>query len=219
MAKLRFEPTSVASLVAQTVKNPLAIQETRVWSLGQEDPLEKGMANHSTILAWRIPWTEEPRRLYSSWDHKELDTTERLTLSLHFFQCSFYSLLSEAYSIKTRTRKRVTSTWFINFCEVILSTAIPSLLWTHKSCASSDNGSFSHSSSSGHSIQFSSVAQSCPALWNPKDCSTPGFPVHHQLLELTQTHVHQIGDAIQSSHPLLSPSPPAFNLSQHQGLF
>ena len=87
------------------------------------------MANHSTLLAWRIPWTEEPRRLYSSWDHKELDTTERLTLSLHFFQHSLYSLLSEAYSIKkTRTRKRVTSTWFINFCEVILSTAIPSLL-------------------------------------------------------------------------------------------
>ena len=51
------------------------------------------------------------------------------------------------------------------------------------------------------------------------DCSTPGFPVHHQLLEPTQTHVHRIGDAIQPSHPLSSPSPPAFNLSQHQGLF
>ena len=51
------------------------------------------------------------------------------------------------------------------------------------------------------------------------DCSTPGFPVHHQLLKLAQTHVHWVGDAIQPSHPLLSPSPPAFNLSQHQGLF
>ena len=51
------------------------------------------------------------------------------------------------------------------------------------------------------------------------DCSTPGLPVHHQLLEFTQTHVHRLGDAIQPSHPLLSPSPPAFNLSQHQGLF
>ena len=51
------------------------------------------------------------------------------------------------------------------------------------------------------------------------DCSIPGFPVHHQLSELAQTHVHQIGDAIQPSHPLLSPSPPAFNLYQHQGLF
>ena len=69
------------------------------------------------------------------------------------------------------------------------------------------------------SCQFSSVTQSCPTLCNPMDCSTPGFPVHHQLPELTQTHVHCIGDAIQPSHPLSSPSPPAFSLSQHQGLF
>ena len=69
------------------------------------------------------------------------------------------------------------------------------------------------------SVQFSSVAQSCPkTLCNPMDCSTPGFPVHHQLLKLTQTHVHRVGDAIQPSHPLSSPFPPAFNLSQHQGL-
>ena len=67
-------------------------------------------------------------------------------------------------------------------------------------------------------IQFSSVAQSCPTLCDPLDCSTPGFPVLHQLLELAQTHVRQVGDAIQPSHPLLSPSPPALNLSQHQGL-
>ena len=66
--------------------------------------------------------------------------------------------------------------------------------------------------------QFSSDAQSCPTLCDPMNCSTPGFPVHHQLLELTQTQVHQVGDAIQPSHPLLSPSP-ALNLSQHQGLF
>ena len=64
-----------------------------------------------------------------------------------------------------------------------------------------------------------SVAQSCPNLCNPMDCSTSGFPVIHYLLELAQTHVHWVGDAIQPSHPLLSLSPPAFNLSQHQGLF
>ena len=69
------------------------------------------------------------------------------------------------------------------------------------------------------SNQFSSVAQSCPTLCNPMDCSMPGFPIHHQLPELSQTHVHWVGDAIQSSHPLSSPSSPAFNLSQHQGLF
>ena len=68
-------------------------------------------------------------------------------------------------------------------------------------------------------IQFSSVAQSCLTLFNPMNHSTPGLPVHHQLLEFTQTHVNWVGDAIQPSHPLSSPSSPAFNLSQHQGLF
>ena len=67
--------------------------------------------------------------------------------------------------------------------------------------------------------QFGSVTQLCPTLCDPMDCSTPGFPVHHQFPELTQTHVHQVGDAIQPSHPLSSPSSPTFNLSQHQGLF
>ena len=70
-----------------------------------------------------------------------------------------------------------------------------------------------------YSVQFSSVAQLCPILWDPMDCSMPGFPVHHQLPELTQIHVHWVSDAIQPSHPLSSPSPPVFNLSQHQGLF
>ena len=65
----------------------------------------------------------------------------------------------------------------------------------------------------------SSVSQSCLNLCDPMDCSMPGFPVHHQLLELTQTHVHWVGDATQPSHPLSSPSPPTFDLSQHQGLF
>ena len=66
---------------------------------------------------------------------------------------------------------------------------------------------------------FSSVPQSYPTLCDPMNCSTPGLPVHHQLPEFTQTHVHRVGDAIQPSHPLLSPSPPASNPSQHQGLF
>ena len=67
--------------------------------------------------------------------------------------------------------------------------------------------------------QFSSVAHSCLTLCDPMDCSTPGFPVHHQLPEFAQTHVHQGSDAIQPPHYLSFPSPPAFNLSQHQGLF
>ena len=69
------------------------------------------------------------------------------------------------------------------------------------------------------SVQFSSVAQSCLTLCDPRHCSKPGFPVHHQLPECTQTHVHPVGDVIQPSHPLSSLSPPAFNLSQHQFFF
>ena len=69
------------------------------------------------------------------------------------------------------------------------------------------------------SVQFSSVIQSCLTLCDPMNHSTPGLPVHHQLLEFTQTHVHQVGDAIQSPHHLLSPSPPAPNPSKPQGLF
>ena len=68
------------------------------------------------------------------------------------------------------------------------------------------------------SVQFISVTQSCPSLRDPMNCSNPGLPVHHQLPEFTQTHVHRVGDAIQPSHPLSSPSPPAPNPSQHQSL-
>ena len=69
-----------------------------------------------------------------------------------------------------------------------------------------------------YSVQFSSVTQSCPTLCDPMNRSTPGLPVHHQLPEFTQTHVQRVRDAIQLSHPLLSPSPPAPNPSQHQSV-
>ena len=69
------------------------------------------------------------------------------------------------------------------------------------------------------SVQFSSVAQLCPTLCDPMVCSMPGLPVYHPLPEFTQTHVHWVGDAIQPSYPLSSPSPPTLNFSQHQGLF
>ena len=70
-----------------------------------------------------------------------------------------------------------------------------------------------------HSVQFSSVAQLCTTLCDPMNHSMPDLPIHHQLPEFTQTHVHRVSDAIQPSHPLLSPSPPAPNPSQHEGLF
>ena len=83
----------------------------------------------------------------------------------------------------------------------------PSLLLLPPSLAHSDLATLA---------SFSSVAQSCPTLCEPMDCSTPGLPVHHQLQELTQTHVHRVGDTIQPSHALSSPSLPAFNLQTHQ---
>ena len=79
---------------------------------------------------------------------------------------------------------------------------------------------YQHSKSARFSsVQFSSATQPCPTLCDPMNCSMPGLPVHHKLPEFTQTHVHRVSDAIQLSHPLLSPSPPAPNPSQHQGLF
>ena len=138
------------------------MQQTWVWSLGWEELLEDEVATHSSILAWRIPWTEEPGGLQSTGPQSQ---TQLKRLSTH-------------------------------------ACIITSYIW-----GLSDNH------------QFSSVAQSCLTLCNPMDCSIPGFPVHHQLLEPIQTHAHWVGDAIQPSHPLSSPSSPAFNLSQHQGLF
>ena len=85
------------------------------------------------------------------------------------------------------------------------------VLWTPKHCFNDYHGS--------GSLQFSSVAQSCLTLCDPMNHNTLGLPVHHQLLKFTQTDVHRVGDAIQPSHPLSSPSPPAPNPSQHQGLF
>ena len=80
-SKLKAQVLSGASLVTQMVKNPPAMQETQVGSLGQEDPLEEGMATHSSFLAWRIPWTEQSG-CYIPWGHRELDMTEQLILQM-----------------------------------------------------------------------------------------------------------------------------------------
>ena len=105
----------------------------------------------------------------------------------------------------------------------VLSKALYSLLVSGSmvvTCDSTKQTPHVFSSSKGFSrVQFSSVAQSCLTLCNPMNCSTPGLPVHHQLLEFTQTQVHKVGIAIQPSHLLSSPSPPARNPSQHQSLF
>ena len=91
---------------------------------------------------------------------------------------------------------------------------------THPLATFSETGKFSPAKGLAQiQTQFSSVIQSSPTLCDPMDCSMPGLPVHQQLPELTQTHVHRVGDAIQPSHPLSSSSPPALNLPQHQRLF
>ena len=95
----------------------------------------------------------------------------------------------------------------------------PFSLWTSFRGRTSINKRERERGGEQEKIQFSSAAQSCLTLCDPMGYSMPGFPVHHQLLELAQTHVHQVGDATQPSHPLSSPSPAAFNPSQHQGLF
>jgi len=125
--------------------------------------LEKEMATHSSVLAWRIPGMGEPRGLPSMGSHRVRHDWSDLAAAAAVFQ--------------------------------YLLNQLPA------------------------SVLFSSVTQSCLTLCNPTDCSTPGFPAHHQHPEFAQTHVHQVSDAIQPSHPLPSPSLPAFNLSQHQGLF
>ena len=105
---------------------------------------------------------------------------------------------------------------FLRFCSLWL-------LWGEGSQISVERGWWYHRISKcwdkTSSVQFSSVPQSCLTLCDPKNDSTPGLHVHHQLPEFTQTHVHWVGDAIQPSHPLLSPSPTSVNLYQHQGLF
>ena len=135
------------SQVAHMVKNLPTMQETQVWPLGWEDPLEKGMATHLNILAWRIPWTEELEGLQS--------------MGLQRVRCDWVTFTS-------------------------LSSVV-----THP----------------------------CLTLFDSMDYNMPGFPVHHQCPEFVQTHVHRLSDAIQLSHPLSSPSPSAFNLSQQWGLF
>ena len=117
----------------QRLKRLPAMWETWVRSLSQEDPLEKKMTTHSGILAWEIPWTDEPGGPQST-GHKELDTTEQLTLS-HWLVAHY-----------------------------------PVHVCVHD--------------------QFSLVTQSSPTLCDPMDCSTPGFPVLHHLLELAQIHIH-----------------------------
>ena len=178
-------------------------------------PLEKEIATHSRILAWTIPWTEDPGGLQSLGSQRvrhdwvtELNWTE-LNTYLHIILSVCYYFFLTFPSLFFGFLTFFGDFWYVD--GTILEKIMPTEL---KFSGFIANGIFSVSLH-----QFSSVAQSCPILCNPVDCSTPGLPVHHQLLEFTENHVHWVGDTIQPSQPSLSPSPPALNLSQHQGLF
>ena len=174
--------------------------ETQFWSLGQEDPLEEGMATHSSILAWKTSWTEEPDGLQSMRFHRVWHNwaTDTHTHTHHF---------SHQISLTAGKKKKKNPHIFLKETPLNSSKGKPRI--TAKLTISFLTSSF----------RFSSVAQLCPTLCDPMNHSMPGLPVHHQLPEFTQTHVHWVSDAIQPSHPLSSPSPPTFKLSQHQGLF
>ena len=152
------------------------------------------MAIHSSILAWKIPWTEEPGRLQSMGSQRQDWATENT-----FLRNVILAILSSSFLMK-----QFKLLWYILHAIKFKYNLYPVKLLL--------KNTFTH--------QFSSVAQSCLTLCDPMDCSMPGLPVHHQLLEFIQTHVHWVGDAIQPSHPLSSPSPPAFNFFQYDtGLF
>ena len=252
--------------MAQLVKNPPAMQETQVWSLGWEDPLEKGKANHSSILAWRIPWIKSKgsQRVTQDWanfTHLKIENyinfenwnLERQNLHFWDFAVHYACLVGEGNgnplqysSLENPVDEEPDGLLSIGSYRVGLQLkqlSMHACIWEgtgnplQYSCLENprDRGAWwaavygvtqrwtllkqLSSSSSSMPLLFRSVAQSCLTLCNPVNRSTPGLPVHHQLPESTQTHVHWVADTIQPSHSLLSPTPPALNLSQHQGIF
>ena len=161
-------------------------------------------------LAWKIPCMEEPGGLQSmgslrvghNWSHLAAEASSQVMLRL-LLRNHTLRAIDVAYPDLTNT------------CPWIQLTSHKPQRWKLiLTCICDLALSLPHPS-----VQFSSVAQSCPTLCSPMDCSMPGFPVLHYLLEFAQTHVHWGGDTIQPSHPLSSPSPSAFNLPRYQGLF
>ena len=159
------------------------------------------MATYSSSHAWRIPWTEGPDGLESmgSWRVGH----NWVTNAFNFTHCEWYQIwVSSQFKLYLAFFEQMTQKSLLGARNCI---KFPGIRWWSIGCISS--------------VQFSSVAQSCPTLCDPMNRSTPGLPVHHQLPEFTQTRVHWVSDAIQPSHPWSSPSPPAPNPSQHQSFF
>ena len=136
------------------------------------------------------------------------------------FCCQFWGLFTECPSIHPICHFSYVFTQFVLHHKISFNILDYNPAWKLKFCTKKKNGNRAiYWNINASFIQFSSVAQSCPTLCNPMNHSTPGLPVHHHLTEFTPTHVHRVRDAIQPSHPLSSPSPPAPNPSQHQSLF
>ena len=185
---------------------------------------EKAMATHSSTLAWEIPWMEEPGRLQSI-GLQSLTRLSDFTFTFHFHalekaMATHSSVLAwripemvEPGGLPSLGSHRVGHNWSDLAAAAAVLHAIDVNVCLNIHPLKDIQVVFNFH------VQFSSVTHSCLTLCDPMDCSTSGLPIHHQLLEFTQTQVHWIGDAIQPSHPLLSPSLPAFNLSQRQSLF
>ena len=156
------------------------------------------MATHPSILAWKLPWTSGG----AWWATVHGVEKSRTQLSDWVRMCS---------RLPSRAQEYFTLYFWNSLFFWLLHVPPTEETWKF--------WKINRSRKSRVVVQFSSVAQSCPTPRDPVNRSTPGLPVHHHLLEFTQTHVHQVGDAIQPSHPLSFPSPPSLNPSQHQSLF
>ena len=182
------------------------------------------METHSSILAWKFPRMEEPGMLQSMESQREgHDWRTEHTHNL-FYNIHAHSLIKPVFTVWSKGQ--VQQTWNLDWdkpeykawlypLRSIINVYGPHILIVKMKI----NIMLAKTGSSGViQFNFSSVTQTCPTLCDLMDCWKPGFPVHHQLPELTQSHVYWVSDAIQPSHSLSSPSS-AFNLSQHQGLF
>ena len=194
------------------------------WAVAQGGAGEKSLKHVACMYTWTSPAQlgSPPTALHVFWQgvsdpvHLCSDMHALLqpfTVFFRLFSMWFHSV----------TWQRVRGRHGKDQCKLFSSH--PSLIGTHRdgqdlpTCRLLSPSRDVHTKRGCLSLQFSSVTQSCLTLCSPMDCSMPGLPVHHWFLELTQTHVHWVGDAIQLSHPLSSPSPPDFNLSEHKRFF
>ena len=155
------------------------------------------MATHSSAFAWRIPGTGEPGGLPSMGSHRvghDWSDLAAAAAAAYLILGTHTSFFPKSHKLRYSSFRILSPFLFMEFY-LYFYVCLKFI------------------------FQFSSVAQLCLTLCDPMNCSTPGLPVHHQLPESTQTHVHWVSDAIQPSYPLSSPSPPALNLSQNQGPF